>query len=164
MEGRIQTLFFLIIVFQCGGIYGTASSVSPCGPVYHTFEFATLQQVLGVFWRISISRKCTVCPLCSLVIATGFATCSPSSFRMCSGRIPPYTPPSPPSRWIICSNAGPSLLGKPGATVSMSSIYESLSSVTAVLSNALYLVKGKEIHFFFFFFLSSSGGWGKIKL
>ena len=44
MEGRIQTLF-LIIVFQCGVIYGTASR-SPCGPVYHTFELAHSRRAL----------------------------------------------------------------------------------------------------------------------
>ena len=42
IEGHIQALFFLIMVSQCGGIYGTAS-VSTCRPVFHTLEFATLQ-------------------------------------------------------------------------------------------------------------------------
>ena len=78
---------YLIIVFQCGGIYGTAL-MSPCDLVYHTFEFATVQAYFEespypVYELLALTPR-------SFVEASGFTTFLPSSSRMCSRYIPPY--------------------------------------------------------------------------
>ena len=73
----------------------------------------------GLCWRISISTKCTVCPVCCLEIEIGFNICSPPQPITYTGYIPPYVPPS---SLMMCSKVDPSLLEEPDETMVVSSM------------------------------------------